>query len=672
MRLWVVGLGLFVLTACNFGINVNRPPQISNLSATPLKGVIPLEVAFSWTISDPEGAALRCLLDVDGDGTADFNIANCTSNSNRVHTYATAGNYLAKLRIEETNGLFAEQTLAIAATRNPSLSNFRAQPAFGEPPLATTFRWDISDPDSDVLTCKLDINNNGTFEYTLPACTSNSSQAHTYAAAGLYTALLQVEDPNGGKATATFVVNASNNQLPTVSNFRAEPALGAAPLNTTFRWSVGDPDGDTLQCQIDVENNGSFEYTLPACTSSTFQAHTYNQIGQYTARLRVSDSKGAAVTADTLVVVSANQNPNLSNFRAEPASGATPFFTTFRWSVTDPEVDAMLCQIDVQNDGVFEYSIPSCTSSSQQSHTYTVAGLYTARILVTDGKGGSATASIPLNVTQGSGGGPGFNIDLVFVGNIPDSQKNVFEQAAQRWQQLIVLDLTDVPGGVPANACSGGSQPVLSLIDDLVIEVRTPSIDGPGKILGRAGPCVVRDDAFLLPYFGIMEFDSADMGQLESDGSLLAVILHEMGHVLGFGTLWDFGRNLIQGKGSSNPVFVGTRAMNAYKALGGNGSVPLENSGGPGTRDSHWRETVFNNELMTGFINQGSNPLSRLTVASMGDLGYAVNEGLADSYTLGAPRAPLLYSRGEPWHILIKPSYVGNLTVEEWKQRQQR
>jgi hypothetical protein len=62
--------------------------------------------------------------------------------------------------------------------------------------------------------------------------------------------------------------------------------------------------------------------------------------------------------------------------------------------------------------------------------------------------------------------------------------------------------------------------------------------------------------------------------------------------------------------------------------------VPVENTGGSGTVDAHWRESVFGSELMTGFVDAGVNPLSRVTVASMGDLGYAVNLADADPYTL--------------------------------------
>jgi hypothetical protein len=78
--------------------------------------------------------------------------------------------------------------------------------------------------------------------------------------------------------------------------------------------------------------------------------------------------------------------------------------------------------------------------------------------------------------------------------------------------------------------------------------------------------------------------------------------------------------------------------------------VPVENCGtspwisptcGAGTVNSHWREGVMTNELMTGFINTGPNPLSIVSVAAQEDLGYVVNYAAADPYlhTFTAPRA---------------------------------
>jgi hypothetical protein len=132
-----------------------------------------------------------------------------------------------------------------------------------------------------------------------------------------------------------------------------------------------------------------------------------------------------------------------------------------------------------------------------------------------------------------------------------------------------------------------------------------------------------------------MQFDSADVARMEADGSLYSVVLHEMAHVLGIGTIWS-SLGLISGAGTSNPTFTGVQATAEYNALtGGNArGVPLENTGGSGTADAHWRESIFGSEIMTGYIGSGSSPISRVTVASLADLGYRVNIGAADAFRL--------------------------------------
>jgi hypothetical protein len=147
-----------------------------------------------------------------------------------------------------------------------------------------------------------------------------------------------------------------------------------------------------------------------------------------------------------------------------------------------------------------------------------------------------------------------------------------------------------------------------------------------------------------------MFFDTADVADLESSGQFSEVILHEMAHVLGFGSLWpSFALNLLAGPaalGGTDPHFIGLGAIEAFNNGGGAGyaggaKVPVENCigfppdvCGDGSRDSHWRESVFASELMTGFISPGSNPLSVITTASMGDEGYQVNYAASDPYTV--------------------------------------
>jgi len=124
---------------------------------------------------------------------------------------------------------------------------------------------------------------------------------------------------------------------------------------------------------------------------------------------------------------------------------------------------------------------------------------------------------------------------------------------------------------------------------------------------------------------------------LESLDLFEDVIVHEMGHVLGIGTLWNtvpfgFDRTLLQGPLTS-PYFAGPKANVFWNAEGGTGELPIENDFGPGTAFGHWKETTLNNELMTGFLNLGENPLSRITAGSMADLGYGA-ASVGESYDL--------------------------------------
>ena len=175
----------------------------------------------------------------------------------------------------------------------------------------------------------------------------------------------------------------------------------------------------------------------------------------------------------------------------------------------------------------------------------------------------------------------------------------------------------------------------------MVILAQGSPIDGVGRILGQAGPTQLRPQsagvAAFLPAKGKMTFDTADLKQMEQDGTLNDVITHEMGHVLGIGTVWTF-KSLLKGAGKTNPTFLGKAAMKEFGLLKGPTvkptPVPVENTGGPGTADSHWRETVFRNEMMTGFVGVSGNPLSRMTVASLQDLGYVVDLNAAEPYSL--------------------------------------
>src|SRR6185436_7927612 len=142
---------------------------------------------------------------------------------------------------------------------------------------------------------------------------------------------------------------------------------------------------------------------------------------------------------------------------------------------------------------------------------------------------------------------------FVFSG-LTASQQAVFDQAATKWESIIVGDL-------PSANYNG------RVVDDLLITASATSIDGNGNMLGQAGPDRFRSGS-QLPYHGTMQFDSADLAAMQANGTLLGVIEHEMGHVLGIGTLWS-SKGLLVGAGTSNPRFVGAQATAQYDAIFG-------------------------------------------------------------------------------------------------------
>ncbi len=185
-------------------------------------------------------------------------------------------------------------------------------------------------------------------------------------------------------------------------------------------------------------------------------------------------------------------------------------------------------------------------------------------------------------------------------------------------------------------------------INGVLIDASTKKIDGPEGILGSAGPTHIRTGSSL-PIKGIMQFDNDDLTRLREKGELEDVVLHEMFHVLGAGTLWQH-KNLLVDPETDNPKFIGNNALEEYHLLKGHEnekSIPVANRGGPGTKNGHWRETTFGTELNTGFLSGDHRPLSRMSIAALADIGYeqlAMDE--ADAYQL--PEASALRSIRSP------------------------
>ena len=266
------------------------------------------------------------------------------------------------------------------------------------------------------------------------------------------------------------------------------------------------------------------------------------------------------------------------------------------------------------NGGIFTVEVPleAVAFNTEMAPAATAAAAVAARMAAAVVSGDPDVLSSYLSGDPG-----GYNIEINFKGSWTFDLQQAFIDASELISDIILGDIGDV-------RYRGG------IIDDIRIDAKLSDIDGVGNILGQAGPTAIRT-ADYLPATAIMEFDIADADNYNtmpsgSEGTLWDdIVVHEMLHSIGFGTIWSY-LNLLSGAGTSDPRFMGANAIAAYNDSGGtvDGGVQVEGSSyaGPGTRDSHRDEDAFGNELMTGYINNSDNYLSNMTIASLEDLDY--------------------------------------------------
>src|SRR5207237_10218801 len=112
---------------------------------------------------------------------------------------------------------------------------------------------------------------------------------------------------------------------------------------------------------------------------------------------------------------------------------------------------------------------------------------------------------------------PSFHVVVRFVGTAMSlAQQQLFSNAAARLEGIVTGDIIDANAqsniDLQSNCNVSGQPPLNEVIDDVIIYAAIQHIDGPGKILAQAGPCLFRTAATGqpspgLPAVGVMQFD---------------------------------------------------------------------------------------------------------------------------------------------------------------------
>ena len=207
------------------------------------------------------------------------------------------------------------------------------------------------------------------------------------------------------------------------------------------------------------------------------------------------------------------------------------------------------------------------------------------------------------------------------------------EAAAVRWERIITQN-------VPYHRLSDHwrrwlarlypETTIPNAVDDLLVFVDIREMDGPKGSIGQARRLFWRDPSFLPVAAGIM-LDKDDVNRI-SDDRVEAIVLHEMGHAVGFWTGTWRPNNLLQNpslheNGDSivptpDTDFSGTNAIAAFNAAGGSSYTgPRSRSRTPlgdrATGTFTGGSPCSKNELMTSRLGDAvSFPLSAVTIQS--------------------------------------------------------
>ena len=245
-----------------------------------------------------------------------------------------------------------------------------------------------------------------------------------------------------------------------------------------------------------------------------------------------------------------------------------------------------------------------------------------------------------------------FDIELVFPDDaFTPTQQSFVRRAADRWESVIIEGLPDhetVFNSRDVDWYGDWTDSFFEIsvdetIDDIRIYVGRVA---PGNSVYASGGALWVRPGSSLPVLGEVSISEAVLGLPED--LMEDVFLHEIAHALGFGTVWE-DLDLLGNPSKEDPdadtYFKGPLALAAFNSAGGlryqkGMKVPVENGG----NDGHWRQSVFGSELMDFQFDSFEVPLSAITIQSMADIGYRVDLGQAEEYTLPPSAKPA----GEP------------------------
>jgi len=325
------------------------------------------------------------------------------------------GTYTITVNVSDGKGGTASRSVTVTATdtsnQNPVITSLTANPTTVMSGGSSTLQCIASDPDGDPLSYSWKASKGSCGEFGIPlewnAGTGSTATWIASSTGGTYCIRVTVSDGQGG--TATKHINIAANSNPTISSLLPNPTMVAPSGSVTFTCTASDPDGDTLSYMWDTcsGTTGCPSWMHEKCgsISSTGSSITWTAPSgskTCTIEVTVSDGRGGTATKSTQIVV--NSNPLITSLLPTKSTVHLMESITVTCTASDPDGDTLSYQWKACSGTLCGNPYKPCGSivSTGKSITWTApssgTGMCTIEVTVSDGRGGTATSSIQINI----------------------------------------------------------------------------------------------------------------------------------------------------------------------------------------------------------------------------------------------------------------------------------